>query len=163
MTVCIGIGHAIATKLLSENANVVVQARNLDESKKLQDDYPDQYRSITGDMGDITLPKRVVEFALKEFGELNGVIINHGTMDPVHKIVDSDIQEWRQLFDVNFFSAVAFVSTNELRRAPSLTMYRQRLPCHLCARAKAVFYSPLPVSRQGRTAAGERMELPKQQ
>ena len=141
----------------------MVQARNLNGSKKLQDDYPDQYRLVEGDMGDITLPERVVEFTLKEFGELDGVIVNHGTMDPVHKIVDSDIQEWRQLFDVNFFSAVAFVSMNELQRAPLLTMHRQRLHCQPCARAKVVSYSPLPVFRQGRTVAGELTELPKQQ
>jgi NAD(P)-dependent dehydrogenase (short-subunit alcohol dehydrogenase family) len=36
--------------------------------------------------------------------------INHGTLSPVKRIADSTPEEWRSLFDVNFFSAIAFVS-----------------------------------------------------
>jgi NAD(P)-dependent dehydrogenase (short-subunit alcohol dehydrogenase family) len=37
------------------------------------------------------------------------LVINHGTLSPVKRIADSDPSEWRSTYDVNFFSAVAFV------------------------------------------------------
>jgi len=54
-------------------------------------------------------PNAILE-ALKAFSTIDGLIINHGTLSPVKRIADSDPAEWRDLYDVNFFSAVAFVS-----------------------------------------------------
>ena len=87
-------------------------ARDAEALKKVQDENPDHVRTLPGDMSDLSLPQQAVDLALKEFGQLNAVIVNHGTMDPVARIENSDIQQWRRLFDVNFFSAVAFVSIN---------------------------------------------------
>ena len=109
LTCCSGIGLAIVRKLISENANVVTLARNEEVLKKLEDENPDQVRAFSGDMSDLSLPQKAVDLAMKDFGQLDSVIINHGTMDPVTRIENSDLQEWRRLFDVNFFSAVAFV------------------------------------------------------
>ena len=108
----LGIGLAIAKKLLSANANVVVLARDAEALKRIQDDNPDRIRTLPGDMNDLSLPQQAVDLALKEFGRLDAVIVNHGTMEPVARIENSDIHEWRKLFDVNFFSAVAFVSVS---------------------------------------------------
>jgi len=163
LTYSIGIGLAIVKKLLSENANVVVQARNEEALKKLQDENPDAIRTFAGDMGDLSLPQQVVDLALKEFGHLDAVIVNHGTMNEVAKIEDSDLHEWRKLFDVNFFSAVAFVGTKGRKDVPSLTAHRQRLRCQPYGSATAASYSPPPVYRRELTAAGAHMELPKQQ
>ena len=109
-----GIGLAITKKLLSENANVVILARNEDALKKLENEDPERVRALAGTMEDLSLPQQAVDLALDVFGQLNAVIINHGTMDPVAKIENSNIQDWRKLFDVNFFSAVAFVSPSKL-------------------------------------------------
>jgi len=53
---------------------------------------------------------KVVSLALKAFSRIDALIINHGTLSPVTRIADSDPKEWRAAYDVNFFSAVAFVS-----------------------------------------------------
>jgi len=53
---------------------------------------------------------RVVSLALKAFSRIDALIINHGTLTPVTRIADSNPKEWRAAYDVNLFSAVAFVS-----------------------------------------------------
>jgi NAD(P)-dependent dehydrogenase (short-subunit alcohol dehydrogenase family) len=37
------------------------------------------------------------------------MIINHGTLGEVQRICDSTMEDWRSVFDVNFFSAVSLV------------------------------------------------------
>jgi NAD(P)-dependent dehydrogenase (short-subunit alcohol dehydrogenase family) len=54
--------------------------------------------------------EQVVSIALKTFSRIDGLIINHGTLGDVKRISDSTAEEWRSLFDVNFFSAVSLVS-----------------------------------------------------
>jgi len=54
---------------------------------------------------------KAVSLALKAFSCIDALIINHGILAPVKRIADSDPSEWRKTFDVNFFSAVAFVSS----------------------------------------------------
>ena len=109
LTCAIGIGLAIVKELVLKNASLVILARNEEALKQIKDENPDQIRTLSGDLNDLFLPQQAVDLALKEFGQLDSVIVNHGTMDPVAKIEDSDIQDWKKLFDVNFFSAVAFV------------------------------------------------------
>ena len=41
---------------------------------------------------------------------LDGVIVNHGILDPVKRVANVEAEEWRNLFDVNVFSAIALVS-----------------------------------------------------
>ena len=62
-------------------------------------------------MADFSLAQEAVDLTMKEFGQLDGLIINHGMLPPVSKIADSDVGAWKKSFDVNFFSAVAFVRT----------------------------------------------------
>ena len=105
-----GIGAAIAEFLLQNSHNVVLIARTEQPLEELRKRYPKQVLVLAGNLGDFSLAQKAVESALEAFGELDGLILNHGMMDPVTKIETSDIEEWRKLFDVNFFSLVAFVS-----------------------------------------------------
>jgi NAD(P)-dependent dehydrogenase (short-subunit alcohol dehydrogenase family) len=61
-------------------------------------------------MSDFSLSKKAVDLALDRWGRLDGVIVNHGALDPVKKVADSSPEEWREAFDVNVFSAVGLVS-----------------------------------------------------
>lgn len=108
-----GIGAAIAEFLLKKSHNVVLIARTEQPLEELRTRYPEQVLVLAGDLGDISLAQKAVDSALTRFEALDGVIVNHGMMDPVTKIETSDIGEWRKLFDVNFFSAVAFVSIDK--------------------------------------------------
>ena len=108
-----GIGAAIAQFLLQNSHNVVLIARTKQPLEDLEKRYPKQVAVFAGNLGDSSLAQKAVEIALKVFGKLDGLILNHGMMDPVTKIETSDIEEWRKLFDVNFFSIVAFVSVGK--------------------------------------------------
>lgn len=116
-----GVGAAIAEFLLDKSHNVVLIARTQQPLDELRKRYPEQALVLSGDLGDLSLAKKAVESATEVFGKLDGLIINHGMMDPVTKIETSDIEEWKKLFDVNFFSAVAFVSIGNPETALLLT------------------------------------------
>ena len=106
----VGIGAAIAEFLLQNSHNVVLIARTEQPLDELRKRYPKQVLVLAGNLGDFSLAQKAVKSALEAFGELDGLILNHGMMDPVTKIETGDIEEWKKLFDVNFFSLVAFVS-----------------------------------------------------
>lgn len=103
-----GIGAAIAEFLLKKSHNVVLIARTERPLQELRTKYPEQVLVLARDLADRSLAQEAVDGAIDKFKALDGLIINHGMMDPVTKIEDSDIGDWKKLFDVNFFSAVAF-------------------------------------------------------
>ena len=121
LTLLAGIGAAIAEFLLKNSHNVILIARTEQPLEELRKKYPKQVLVLTGDLGDFSLAQKVVDSAVEVFGKLNGLIINHGMMDPVTKIETSDIGEWKRLFDVNFFSTVAFVSIEKPKPIRFLT------------------------------------------
>ena len=46
--------------------------------------------------------------ALKTFGKLHGLVINHGVLAP-NKLSNVTIEEFKQVYDVNVFSYLATV------------------------------------------------------
>lgn len=62
-----------------------------------------------GDLNDFSLAEKAVEVAVKEFGGLDGLIVNHGSMFGVNKVSNCELEEWSKMLNVNFISAVAFV------------------------------------------------------
>jgi len=88
---------------------VVAVARSKAPLEALQSQYPKQVRFVAGDLSDFSLGQKAVDLAVKEFGRLDGLIVNHGILEPVTRVGDSEAEEWRKNFDVNFFSAVAIV------------------------------------------------------
>ena len=65
---------------------------------------------LAGDCANFSLAREALDLTLKEFGQLDGLVINHGMLPPVTSVEMSEIEAWKHNFDVNFFSAVAFVS-----------------------------------------------------
>ncbi|PLB39803.1 SDR family oxidoreductase [Aspergillus candidus] len=106
-----GIGLAITKYLLSapQSHNVVVVARSREPLQKLKDEYSKQVEILNGDLADFSLAQQAVDLALKSFGRLDGMVLNHGILGQVGKIADADPEQWKQGFDVNFVSLVAFV------------------------------------------------------
>ncbi|THV54547.1 hypothetical protein BGAL_0024g00110 [Botrytis galanthina] len=105
-----GIGLAIAQKLLKEKHNVVLVARTAGPMEELKKQYPEQVEVVVGDLSDFKVGPKAVETTIKRFSKLDSLIVNHGTLSPVKRIADSTPEEWRGLFDVNFFSALAFIT-----------------------------------------------------
>ncbi|KAM3083890.1 hypothetical protein ACMFMF_001252 [Clarireedia jacksonii] len=105
-----GIGLAIAKKLLRENHNVVLVARTSGPMEELKKQYPEQVEVVVGDLSDFKIGPQAVDKTVQRFSKLDSLIINHGTLSPVKRIADTSPEEWRALFDINFFSALAFIT-----------------------------------------------------
>ena len=96
---------------MSEGHSVIATARSKEALEHLQAVAPMQIRIIVGDITDPTLAKRLVETAESEWGTLDGLVINQGTMDPVTRIAASKAQDWKTCFDINVFSAISLVGS----------------------------------------------------
>lgn len=88
---------------------MVVIARSAEPLQKLREQYPKQVEVLTGDLADLSLGQTAVDLALKSFGRLDGLVLNHGVLGQVDNIAAADIEQWKHGFDVNLFSLVAFV------------------------------------------------------
>ncbi|KAF2748027.1 NAD(P)-binding protein, partial [Sporormia fimetaria CBS 119925] len=105
-----GIGEAIAHYLLSRSHKLVLVSRTQSALEKLKSRYPDGVEVLAGDLSDFSLGAKAVERAISRWNQLDGVIVNHGTLDPVKRIADVTAEEWRKGFDINAFSAIALIS-----------------------------------------------------
>jgi NADP-dependent 3-hydroxy acid dehydrogenase YdfG len=105
----VGIGLASAHYLLKKSHRIIAIARSSEPLEKLRQEYPGQVEPLVGDLADFTLGQKAVDVALSKWNQVDGLIINHGVLDPVKRISDTDAEEWRVAFDVNVFSAIAMV------------------------------------------------------
>ncbi|QSS59752.1 short-chain dehydrogenase [Histoplasma capsulatum] len=115
-----GIGLAVAHYLLRLPAshNLILLARSRQPLQQLQEQYgPNRVEILTGDFATsyysspslLSLPEQAVEVALKQFGRLDGLVLNHGTLGPVRRLVDCELSEWRDGIEVNFLSVLGFL------------------------------------------------------
>lgn len=67
----------------------------------------------------------MVELAVQSFGRLDGIVINHGVLSPMKRIENSTVDEWKEIYDANLFSALALVIAAKLiHHGCSLTLPR---------------------------------------
>ncbi|KAI3054649.1 hypothetical protein CBS147343_10965 [Aspergillus niger] len=106
-----GIGLAITKYLLTapQSHNVVVIARSREPLEKLKEQYSKQVEVLNGDLADFSIGQKAVDLALRSFGRLDGMVLNHGMLGQVGKVKDADFEQWKHGFDVNFISLVAFI------------------------------------------------------
>lgn len=102
-----GIGLAIAKYLLNQSSKVILVARSEQPLRELEKQYRSQVEVVVGDFADLTLGKRAVDVALDKWQRLDSVIINHGVLDPVQRFANSNVDDIRKAFDMNYFSAIA--------------------------------------------------------
>ena len=112
---CSGIGLAVARYLIEASHNVILLARSDAPLQELKSKYPQQVRVIAADLSDAAIAERTVSSTLAG-GQIDGLVLNHGTLEPVTRVADGSIEAWKRGFDVNFFSAVAWVSISLNRR-----------------------------------------------
>lgn len=65
---------------------------------------------VQGDLSDESVCQRAIDLAVSKFNRLDGLVLNAAVLDPVKSIADSSVQEWKKLYDVNFFSIVSLLS-----------------------------------------------------
>lgn len=138
---------AAAHYLLKQSHKLVVVSRTTSALTQLRDQYgADKVEIVAGDLSDFNISRRAVEVANDRFGRIDGLLINHGALDPVKKVADSTAEEWRKAFDTNVFSAIALVRIMEhiilvdltiSRVMTDASLNRSRLPYPHFAKHKA--------------------------
>lgn len=94
----------------------MVVARSKQPLEQLSAEYPGQVKVLSGDLADFSLGQKAHELAESTWKRVDGVIVNHGILDPVKRIGQTEADAWRYCFDVNVFSAISLV-------------YFSRMPC----------------------------------
>ena len=89
---------------------MVVVSRSQSELEKIQSQAGrERVEVLAGDLSELSLGKQAVDLAVTSFGRLDGIVVNHGAVEPVEKVVDANLGEWKHAFDLNVFSAIAMV------------------------------------------------------
>jgi NAD(P)-dependent dehydrogenase (short-subunit alcohol dehydrogenase family) len=117
-----GIGLAV-TEILLDNFNVTVVALSRTTTKELRalhdrfnnnslsiDTEPEnQLQIIECDVSNEDRLGQAISEADKKHGRIDGLILNAGVVNPMGRIdsPDNNIDSWKALFDVNFFSLVS--------------------------------------------------------
>ncbi|KND87766.1 putative oxidoreductase [Tolypocladium ophioglossoides CBS 100239] len=119
-----GIGAAIAQYLLAHSHKLVLAARSKDLLESVQKSHPGQVKYLAGDMTSLDMPQRLTDLAVQSFGKLDGLVINHGLLDP-QTIDGSTIEGWKHLYDVNVFSCLAMAKAGipELRKTKGCVVW----------------------------------------
>ncbi|KAK3298251.1 uncharacterized protein B0H64DRAFT_70125 [Chaetomium fimeti] len=102
-----GIGLAVAQSLLAASHKVVLVSRSADQLQELKERYPTQVAFLAADMTVADTAWKVTELAVLTFGKIDGVVVNHGMLSPMTRLENASVEEWKKLYDANFFSALA--------------------------------------------------------
>ena len=98
-----GLGRAFALHLAGCGANVTITARSaegLEETASLLPGAQGGVEIVVGDVTDRTVAERAVARTLQRFGGVDVLVNNAGAM-AVGSIVDTDLDEWWGVLDVN--------------------------------------------------------------
>lgn len=120
-----GIGASIAHIFLSGSTqhNLVAIARTKLALDELVEKYGDQVAIVVGDVSDPSVSAKAVEVALEKYGSVDSVIANAGVLDPVDAVAKANVDKWKNLFDINFFSVVELIK----QALPSLKKSQGRI------------------------------------
>ena len=104
-----GIGRAIARELLGFGARVVIAARDGDalESARdeLADEFPDgEVRAVIADVADDEQRRELLDW-IEDQGAGLDLLVNNAGGNLTRAAVDYTEDEWREIFEVNLFSA----------------------------------------------------------
>lgn len=101
-----GFGRHLAQEALQKGEKVAVTARNTNDVKDLTEKYPDIAHAITLD---VTKPGQVsaaVKEAVEKFGTID-VLVNNAGIGYFGAIEESEEEEVRRMFEINFFGLAA--------------------------------------------------------
>ncbi len=101
-----GFGRNLAQEALEKGHKVAVTARKITDVKDLADKYPDTAHAITLD---VTKPEQVsaaVKEAVDKFGRID-VLVNNAGIGYFGAIEESEEEEVRRMFEINFFGLAA--------------------------------------------------------
>ncbi|KAI8319472.1 NAD(P)-binding protein [Martensiomyces pterosporus] len=108
-----GIGRAISFALLQRGVSVVGFARSAELLASIASESQSvatqgaQFIACAGDMTKDSDLDKAVELVRNTGLPLAALINNAGVLEPIQKLADAPVDEWKRHFDVNLFSIVA--------------------------------------------------------
>jgi short-subunit dehydrogenase len=135
-----GIGAATSLLCAEAGMDVVISARREDCLREVAGQIEDRGRRAVLVVGDVTetgMSQRLLDAAEQEFGRFDVVFANAG-YGMNKAVLDTTDEEWRRMFDVNFFSGL------ELLRAAAQRLIARDRPGHLlmCSSCLSKFALP---------------------
>ena len=80
---------------------VDIQTQNLDE---VAAQSGSRLRVVKGDVSKLETSEEAVQAATSQTGRLDAIILNAGVLGPISPVIKGEVDKWKVLFDVNFFS-----------------------------------------------------------
>ena len=103
-----GIGYSIAESLCQAGANVVINARSIDDVHRVANKLDQRSRGrVLGVASDVSLPEgcaNVISSVVDEFGQLD-VLINNAGVGIFESIEELSIENWKAQIDTNLLGA----------------------------------------------------------
>ena len=99
-----GIGEAAAKTFSQAGANVMLTARNSDKLEKVKRGLGGSSEYFAGDISDPNFVISLVEFCYEHFGNIDILINNAGTIQPIALIHEIKPEEWSSVIDTNLKS-----------------------------------------------------------
>lgn len=118
-----GLGLATVKILLSYKARVLGVGRSspsaITQLQSLLSSNPDLFKYISLDVTDVDAAKKTVQSAIDHFGRLDSIVHNAGVLEPLQRIADADLNEWRRCMDVNLYAGIQLIQMGlpHLRKA----------------------------------------------
>ncbi len=107
-----GIGKAICYELVKKGINVVVNYRKSDElANKIQEELGNMVRVYKADVSKREEVKGLVDFTLKEFGNID-ILVNNAGIDQENMFQDITDDIWNNVINTNLYSV--FCVTQEV-------------------------------------------------
>ena len=106
-----GIGLSIAKKFIEEGSKVVINSRNAEELKNINDSLTNCF-SVVGDVSKAKEASEIIKKSSEILEGLDVLICNVGTGSSVSPGKEN-YQEWLRIFDINFFSATNLIEASK--------------------------------------------------
>ena len=108
-----GIGLAIAQRLSSEGAQLVITGRSQERGERAAAKLGPRARFIGADIRDESTAHDLVDFAIRQFGALD-ILVNNAAIDHVGELLTTPMSEIRQSFETNTFATIGLIQATGL-------------------------------------------------
>jgi len=103
-----GLGYALAEYVLKQGDQVVLAARTLESMQNLAASFPDTALALELDVVNPEQRKNAIQETETRFGSID-YLVNNAGIDFIGAVEEQDEADYRKIFEVNFFGAVALL------------------------------------------------------